>query len=69
MEDKNIFDEKFTVELTGGEMVLVIDCMKNTLIDIDRFFGESKNKNDFARMGANIAQKFLIALKGDKENV
>lgn len=69
MEDKNILNEKFTVELTGGEMLLVIDCMKNMLIDIDRFFGESKTKNDFSRMGANIAQKFLTALKGDEENV
>lgn len=69
MEDKNILNEKFTIEMTGGEMVLVIDCMKNMLIDIDRFFGESKTKSDFSRMGANIAQKFLTALKGEEENV
>lgn len=69
MEDKNILNEKFSIEMTGGEMLLVIDCMKNMLIDIDRFFSESKTKNDFSRMGANIAQKFLTALKGEEENV
>lgn len=69
MEDKNIFDEKFTIEMTGGEMVLVIDCLKNMLIDIERFFGDSKTKKDFSRMGANITQKFLEALKEGGQNV
>lgn len=70
MEDKNIFDKKFTVEMTGGEMVLVIDCMKNMLIDVERFFGGTKTEKDFARIGASIAQKFLNALKEEGgENV
>ena len=69
MEDKNIFEEKFTVEMTGGEMLLVIDCKKNMLIDVERFYGSTKTEKDFARVGANIAQKFLTALKGEGENV
>lgn len=69
MEDKNILNEKFTVELTGGEMVLVIDCMKNMMLDVERFFGGTKTEKNFSRMGANIAQKFLTALKGEEENV
>ena len=49
--------------------MLVIDCMKNMMLDVERFFGGTKTETDFARMGANIAQKFLTALKGDEENV
>lgn len=70
MEDnRNIFNEKFTVEMTGGEMVLVIDCMKNMMIDVERFCGDSKTKNDFARMGANIALKFKQAIEEGEQNV
>ena len=69
MEDKNILNEKFTIELTGAEIVLVIDCMKNTLIDINRFLGNSKTEKDFARMGVNIAQKLMKAMGEGKKNV
>lgn len=69
MENKNIFNEKFTIELTGAEIVLVIDCMKNTLIDIKRFLGNSKTEKDFAHMGVNIAQKLMKAIEEGKKNV
>jgi hypothetical protein len=69
MEDKNIFEEKFTVELTGGEMLLVIDSIKNMMLDVERFFGGTKTEKDFSRVWTNIAQKFLTALKGEEKNV